>query len=155
MYEPDTILELKEQQPPDDETGEEFAYNRVRVVGQSPINHGVKSEEWVGASGQGVIIVPLSNHGSTLDEPYGKLTKLYNVVEVPVREAPVQAPVRVINSTSGSAGPTPEEVFAEKAPGTPSPDGKRGRTSPLPEVENETPRSPLDAKPKARAKRGA
>lgn len=147
MYEQDTILELKQQRDPDPETGEEFPYNRVRVVGPSPINHGVASAEWTGAAGAGVIITPLSNFGSTLDEPYGKLTALYEVAEVPVRETDATPKIRVVNSTSQSAGPTPEEVFAVKAPGKPpEPGQKRARTSPL----GDDPRpaanaSPLDA----------
>lgn len=156
MYEPDSILELKEQRDPDEETGEAFPYNRVRVVGPSPVNHGVRSAEWTGADGQGVIITPLSNFGSVLDEPYGKLRDLYTVVEIPVREGPVQAPVRVINSTTAAAGPTPEEVFAQEAPGVKR-DGDRAsaRKSPL---EDRRPApghdGPLD-KPKGRGRRGA
>jgi hypothetical protein len=132
MYEPDTILELKKPHPNDPETDEPFPYNRVKVVGPSPINHGIANAEWTGAGGAGVIITPLTNFGSTLDEPYGKLTALYDVVEVPVRETDVQPKIRVINSTSQSAGPTPEEVFAEKAPGKAPQEGqRRARTSPL------------------------
>lgn len=132
MYEIDTILELKNPQDPDDETGQEFPYNRVRVGGPSPINHGVHAGEWTGADGQGVILIPLASFGGNLDEPYGKVRALYNVVETPVHEAPSN-PLRVINATSAAAGPTPEEVFAEQAPGVASEDGKRGRTpvSPL------------------------
>jgi hypothetical protein len=54
----------------------------------------------------------------------------------------------VIHSTSQSAGPTPEEVFAEKAPGTPPEEGqKRGRTpfkSPLDDPRKPAKASPLD-----------
>lgn len=146
MYEPETILELKEQHEPDEETGEEFPYNRVRVIGASPINHGVSSAEWEGASGAGVIITPLSNFGATLDEPLGKLQALYTVVEVPDTIIDAVPQVRIIHSTSQSAGPTPEEVFAEQAPGVPPEEGqKRGRTpheSPL-----EDPRKPANASP--------
>lgn len=162
MYEPETVLALKnprtEGTPPvgTPQRGKEgerdyrpaspdyqpasedykpFPYDRVRVIGQSPINHGSTSEEWSGASAQGVIVEPLTEFGSTLDEPYGKLQTLYEVESLPVHEAPATVPVKVINSTSGSAGPTPEEVFEEKAPGEkPAPGQKRGRSK----------RSPLD-----------
>jgi hypothetical protein len=139
MYEPDTILTLKEQREPDPETEEEFAYNRVRVVNESPVAH--DRGDWQGADARGVIIVPLSNFGGTLDEPFGKLRELYDVESIPEHTAPVEQPVRVINQGTASAGPTPEEVFAAEAPGTPPEDGQtRGRTSPLGE-----PGGPADA----------
>lgn len=131
MYEPDTILSLKTQRDPDPETGEEFPYNEVRVVGVSPISHGGNSE-WSGTAAAGVIITPLTNFGSTLDEPFGKLQALYDVKEIPVREVDADPKIRVIHSTTASAGPTPEEVFAVEAPGTPpEPGQRRARTSPL------------------------
>jgi hypothetical protein len=129
MYEPDTVLTLKEQRPPDEETGEEFPYNKVKVIGASPINHAVGASEWTGTGGAGVIITPLTNFGATLDEPYGKLNALYDVTEIPVTEYEPAPKIRVINSTSQSAGPTPEEQFAIQAPGVAPEEGqKRGRT---------------------------
>lgn len=150
MYEPETILELKEQREPDEETGEEFPYNQVKVIGPSPINHGISSEEWVGADGAGVILSPITNFGTTLDEPLGKVQALYNVVSVPDHEVDADPKIRVINSTSGSAGPTPEEVFKAEAPGVPPEEGqKRGRTkmSPLEDPRPAPNASPLDYKP--------
>lgn len=131
MYEPGTILTLKEPREPED--GIEFPYNRVEVVGASPIDHGIRDASWVGAEGRGVIVKPLSGFGSTLDEPYGKLKSLYDVESIPEHTAPAEVPVKVINSSSGSAGPTPEEVFAEEAPGEKPKAGqhRRARTSPL------------------------
>lgn len=130
MYEPETVLTLKEPRSTEEKP---FPYDRVQVIGQSPINHGTIAEEWTGASGQGVIITPLTDFGSTLDEPYGKLQQMYEVESIPVREALAAVPVRVI--TPGTAGPTPEDTFAAEAPGVaPEPGQKRGRTA----------RSPLD-----------
>jgi len=151
MYEPNTILKLKEQRAdtevpakvdPDDPTRKRpkhkipFPYNKVRVVGQSPVDHGAgRGGSWDGVGATGVIIEPLTGHGSTLDEPYGKLQKLYEVESIPTSEVIIE-PVKIIRPTSGSAGPTPEEVFAVKAPGKPPEAGQaRGRTSPLGEVE--------------------
>lgn len=135
MYAPGTILKLREQHEPivlegKGEDGEDielpFPYNRVKVVNQSPINHGGQAAEWAGADGQGVIITPLEGHGSTIDEPYGKLTRLYEVESIPERI--LQAPqIQVIDSNSGDAGPTPEEVFAKAAEGQPK-SGERART---------------------------
>lgn len=130
MYEPGTILTLKDPRDPDPETEEPFPYNEVKVVGPSPVSWAATSE-WSGASAAGVLLMPITNFGSTLDEPYGKVMALYDVKEIPVQE--IEPPkVRVINSSSQSAGPTPEEVFAIKAPGKPPQEGqKRARTSPL------------------------
>lgn len=142
MYEQDTILVLKEQyqRPPDEETGEEFAYNRVRVVGPSPIDHGIANAEWEGPNGQGVIITPLTNFGATLDEPYGKLAALYDVEFVPETVIEVQPTIRVINSTSNSAGPTPEEQFAAEAPGVAPEEGQRRGRTPISPLEDPRPR---------------
>lgn len=133
MYAANTILTLKDQRPNDPETNEPFPYNVVKVVGPSPIDHGIREDSpWRGADAKGVIITPETNFGSTLDEPFGKLRQLYDVTTVPVVEAPVTPVIRVIDSATAEAGPTPEEVFAEQAPGTPPEEGqRRGRTSPL------------------------
>lgn len=128
---------MKTQREPDPETGEPFAYNTVEVINASPISAHTKGD-YMGADAVGVIVVGTSNFGATLDEPFGKLRELYEVVSIPVHEAPA-VPVRVINSTSAAAGPTPEEVFREKAPGVAPEEGQtRGRT----------PMSPLDDPPR-------
>lgn len=150
MYAPKTILALKEQRPPtkvpakkDPDSGRvrkahelPFPYNEVRVVGISPVGHD--------SGDPGIIISPLTGHGSTLDEPLSKLQKLYSVKEEPVEEIDV-SPVRVIRADTSQAGPSPEEVFAVEAPGKPAEPGQtRARTSPLGDVETEDPNaSPL------------
>lgn len=111
MYEPGTILALKEPKSTEDAV---FPYDTVRVVGQSPINHGASIGSWEGADGQGVIVQPNTEFGSTLDEPYGKLRALYNVESIP--EVVIEAPqIRVVSSASSQAGKTPEEAFEEVA----------------------------------------
>lgn len=152
MYAADTILVLKEQRDPDPETGEEFPYNRVRVVNQSPVSHGHKGE-WTGPEAQGVIIVPLSNFGSTLDEPFGKLKRIYDVEEIPELVPNVPGHIRVIQGGTAQAGPTPEEVFADKAPGVAREKGQRRVRRPLGEPGGPEANSPLDAKPKARTRK--
>lgn len=134
MYAPDTILTLKQPHEPDEETGEAFPYNRVRVIGRSPVSHADKGK-WTGADAEGVVIVPLTNFGATLDEPFGKLTTLYDVAELPVKEVVTEQRVRIIDSSTADAGPTPEEVFAVQAPGVPPEEGEiRARTKPLGEA---------------------
>lgn len=163
MYQPDTILALKEPRTKGTEGEkdyEPFAYDRVRVVGQSPINHGLASAEWSGPDGQGVIVQPITSFGSTLDEPIGKLRLLYEVESLPEENLiPREAKVRIIDASTSAAGQTPEEVFAEEAPGEKSKDGKRGRTplenSPLTVPEQEVPSaSPLGRVPQPEAGSG-
>lgn len=127
MYEPESILELKDPKfiDPDgrprpmsefkpknkDDEPTPFPYNRVKVIGQSPLVHTGARGDWEGAAAQGVIIQPLSDFAANLDEPLGKVQRLYNTVSIPETVIPAN-PVRVVHSTSGSAGPTPEEQFA-------------------------------------------
>lgn len=145
MYEPDTILSLKIPRDPDSETGEAFPYNTVRVIGRSVVSHAWE-EDWRGADSEGVMLTPESNFGSVIDEPFGKLRQLYDVSQRPVLEVVVPK-LRVIDSATAAAGPTPEEVFAEEAPGVEPEDGlPRGRTpieSPLETPEPPAPSSPL------------
>lgn len=159
MYEPGTILTLKEPRSTDEEP---FPYDRVRVIGVSPINHAAgAAAEWEGASGQGIIVQPETDFAATLDEPIGKLQSLYDVEFVPDNTI-VAEPVKVV--TPGTAGPSPEEVFAQLEKDNPPPPTRRDerraiRTgeepSPLDELVAEkpsTPDSPLD-KPKPGRKR--
>lgn len=137
MYVPDTILKLKKQKPAekikertDPDTGRvrkahsvPFPYNRVRVVGQSPVAHP--------ASEPGVIIEPLSYHGGTLDEPLSKIQRLYDVESEPSNEIIIE-PVKVIRLATNDVGPSPEDIFAKEGGGTPpEPGQQRARTSPL------------------------
>lgn len=113
MYRPGTILELKEPVAEDHDLA---PYNRVKVVGQSPLNHGQSAGEWVGAQATGVVITPEAGFGQTLDEPLGKLNALYSVEfepELPNLDRTVQ--VRQIEP-----GPSPEDQFRaiEEANGT-------------------------------------
>lgn len=147
MYKTGSVLVLKEPRDPspklDRETGEpvtrgpkgkekpvllEFPYNRVVVIGESPIN--TDRGGWSGPDAKGVIIQPLTDFAGNLDEPFGKLRSLYNVESIPENEAPAEIKVRQINSATNEAGPTPEEIFSEKAPGKPPAEGQiRARTA--------------------------
>lgn len=171
MYQPNTVLTLKEPRPNDEETDEVFPYNEVRVVGESPISYAGVGE-WSGTAAKGIIIEPTSNFGSNLDEPFGKLQALYDVKSLP---APQTVPVGPTTVPVSQPGPTPEEVIAGAAPGTPPEDGqKRARTrmSPLDDprpaasdgplgpapasavTTQSAPASPLD-KPKRRPRKAA
>jgi hypothetical protein len=144
---------LKTPREPDPETGEEFAYNTVEVINASPISAHTKGD-YMGPDAVGVIVVGTSNFGATLDEPFGKLREMYDVVSIPVHEAPAN-PVRVVNATSAAAGPTPEEVFQKEAPGKAPEEGQtRGRTplSPLDAPERPEKHGPLGPAPSRQKK---
>lgn len=147
MYESGTILTLKDQRPPDEETNEVFAYNEVEVIGPSPVTH-PGTAEWSGTASQGVIIKPIANFGGVIDEPLGKIQALYNVKSIPVKEVVMQPKIKVIDSATAAAGPTPEEVFAKEAPGVPPEEGQiRGRTSPLEDPRPKVSDGPLGPVP--------
>lgn len=146
---------MKVQREPDPETGEEFAYNTVEVINASPISAHTKGN-YTGPDAVGVIVVGTSNFGATLDEPFGLLRELYEVVSIPVHEAPAN-PVRVVNATSAAAGPTPEEVFQKEAPGKAPEEGQtRARTplSPLSVPERPEDHGPLGPAPSQDPKDG-
>lgn len=109
MYKPDTILRLKDPRTVDED--EPFAYDRVRVVGQSPVQHADISSEWVGGNGQGVIIEPLSGFGSNLDEPLGRLQELYEVESLPEAVVITGDQVKVVKPED--LPPSPEDIFAD------------------------------------------
>lgn len=123
MYTPETILVLKVPHPPDEETEQEFPYNRVKVIGPSPIDHGMRPEaQWSGANAQGVILLPMTSFGGNLDEPLGKVQALYDIESEPEAVYEVTQKIKIVNSATRQAGRTPEEVFAAEAPGKPASD---------------------------------
>jgi hypothetical protein len=159
MYATGTILELKEQREPerkiDPQTGEPafvkkrnretgelentktpamqvFPYNKVKVVGKSPVVH--EYSEWTGTDAEGVIIEPITEFAGNLDEPIGKIRLLYNVVHTP-EEKVYQPEIRVIEANTQQAGPTPEEIFAQEAPGEPPKAGQTRARTPFEDVK--------------------
>ena len=111
MYETGTILRLREPKSTDDTP---FAYDKIEVIGTSPLSHSSLTSSWAGAEAQGVLIKPLTEFGSTLDEPFGRLRELYEVELIPEKVIPVHQDIKVIDtSSSGSAGASPEEIFQD------------------------------------------
>jgi hypothetical protein len=163
MFKSGTILELKDPREPSQltdpytgqprfekkrnpRTGEEtelkdkpvmrpFPYNKVEVIGPSPIT--ADRGEWQGADAAGVIIRPLSDFAGNLDEPVGKLKQLYTVVSVPEDVVPVERTIKVIDAHTNQAGESPEEVFAREAPGAASGDGHKRARTPFEDVKPE------------------
>lgn len=158
MYQNDTVLTLKaprwrpvEDGEPGDwqtedyekfkkdpkVTGEEFEYNRVRVIGVSPVVHsGRDGGQWVGASGQGVIIEPLAGFASNVDYPLGFIQSKYDIESVPELADPRDTVYGLPREytrvdLSRSQSPTPEEVFAKEAPSTETPKPKADIADPL------------------------
>lgn len=159
MYAAGTILELKEQREPerkiDPQTGEPafvkkrnrdtgelentktpamqpFPWNKVQVLGKSPVVHDYS--DWTGADAEGVILQPLTEFAGNIDEPIGKVRMLYNVVSVP-EEKVYQPEVRVVQAATAQAGPTPEEVFATEAPGEAPKEGQTRARTPFADVK--------------------
>ncbi len=157
MYKPDTILALKNPRTEYDDdgevVGEAFPYDRIRVIGQSPVNHATMSTEWVGANGQGVIVEPLTEFGANLDEPFGRLQELYDVESLPEPAVFRGTEVEVVEPAD--LGPSPEQVFANEAEkeGKDSRRAKPRRFIPSPLVE--TPPDPAAEAEKERVKREA
>jgi hypothetical protein len=141
VYKPDTILALKEPRTEYDEdgavVGEAFPYDRVRVIGQSPVNHATIATEWTGANGQGVIVEPLTEFGANLDEPFGRLQELYVVESLP------------------EPGPSPEQVFADEAEKEGHDSRRARRFIPQASPLVETPPDPAVEAEKARLKKEA
>ena len=153
MYKPDTILKLKDPRGVNEE-GEAFPYDRVRVVGQSPVNHADITSEWVGANGQGVVLEPLTAFGANLDEPYGRVLELYDVESLPdVTVMRAEDQVKIVEP--GDLGPSPEEVFSNDAAaeGQDSRRAKPRRFIPSPLVD--TPPDPEQVAAEEKVKREA
>jgi len=120
------LLNEKPEDEPD--PGEEFPYNRVRVVGPSPIIHGEGSPhaDYAGGDAQGVIIQPLTGFDSNVDYPFGFIRSKYTVESLPEvadpRATVYGLPREYTRVDLDKTGlPSPEEVFAVKAPGKPAP----------------------------------
>lgn len=144
MYAPETILALKEPRSTDDKP---FAYDRVKVVNVSPIQHPIPAgAQWSGGDATGIIIQPLTSYEANLDEPFGKLRLLYDVESTPDPEVNVQPTVRRYDATTAAGGRTPEEVFEVEAPNENPEDKRRNRdplVSPLPDPRPKPGEGPL------------
>lgn len=131
MYDPGTILTLKEPRGTKDEP---FPYDRVKVIGASPVNHADASSEWAGNNGQGVLVTPLAGFGANLDEPFGRLRELYEVESIPERK--LAAPVGAIQAAEYDPK-TPEEIFENEQGGPERVKAPKKKPSPLVEAKTE------------------
>jgi len=110
MYEPGTILALKEPQSTEETT---YPYDRVKVVGQSPVQHATASGSvWAGADATGYIITPLEDFGPTVDKPFGQLQELYDIEAYPL-DPVTQEPITPENNPRNQ--PSPEQLLARAA----------------------------------------
>lgn len=115
MYETGTILERKEPLGTEEDPN---AYDRIQVLGASPVVHsGPSAAEWAGTPGAaGVLIQPAGDtFGSTVDKPFGELQQLYRVVHIPERTQIITPQVTRYDALSYAAGKSPEQAFAEAA----------------------------------------
>jgi hypothetical protein len=110
MYHTGTILKLREPQSTDEKP---YAYDRVKVVGQSPVQHVSDSGSlWAGADATGIIIQPLTEYAPTIDKPAGQLEELYYVESYPL-DPITQEPLTPENTSPYA--PTPEQVLRKAA----------------------------------------
>jgi hypothetical protein len=132
MYETGTILVLKDPQSTEEET---YPYDRVMVVGQSPVHHATASgSTFAGADAVGFIVRPLEEFAGTVDKPLGLLNELYEVESYPT-DPTTGEPLRPENNPRNL--PTPEQLLAHAAKDSPAPQTR----APLPSVQDDT-RSP-------------
>lgn len=132
MYEPGTVLTLREPQSTDDAP---YPYDRVVVVGQSPVQHATASNTaWAGPDATGWIIRPLDEHAATIDKPYGELEQMYEVESYPL-DPITQQP---ITPESTPRGPSPLQFLRRSEEGGERP----ARRAPLPSTQKDG-RSPV------------
>lgn len=131
MYEPGTILALKEPQSTDDFN---YPYDRVKVVGQSPVQHATASGSvWAGADATGYIITPLTDFAPTVDKPFGELSEQYEIESFPL-DPITQEPIRPENNPQNR--PSPEQLLARAAADSDEP--KRPPRQRTPHVQGDT-----------------
>lgn len=109
MYQPGTILRLREPQSTDDTP---YAYDLVEVVGQSPVQHATRGDSpWAGQDAIGWIIKPAGDgFAPTIDKPLGQLQELYEIDTWPTDE--LGEPLTPQNTPQNL--PSPEQVFAQQ-----------------------------------------
>jgi hypothetical protein len=133
MFEPGTILALKDPQSTEEET---YPYDRVLVVGQSPVHHATESgSAFAGADAQGYIIRPVEGFAGTVDKPVGLLNELYEIESYPT-DPTTGEPLRPENNPRNL--PTPEQLLRRAAEENPAPAKPRGH---LPSLQDDV-RSP-------------
>lgn len=145
MFTRNTILVLKEPKSTPEAV---FPYDRVRVLGPSPVTNSSLTGEWEGSDAALVIIEPVTQFEMNLQEPYGRLRRLYDVESEP--EAVDQnIRVEVIPANTRQAGLTPEEAFdAQREGGPPAP---RSAAESQRAAQNIDPLDALDTNDPARA----
>jgi hypothetical protein len=112
MFEPGTILRLREPQSTDDKP---YPYDLVKVIGQSPIQHSRPDADspFAGQDAVGYVITPAGDaFGPTLDKPYGELAEHYEIEAYPT-DPVTGEDIKPENNPRNV--PSPEQVFAKLA----------------------------------------
>lgn len=112
MFEPGTILALRDPQSTDDKP---YAYDRVFVVGQSPVQHtsADPNTPWAAQDAIGFILRPAGkSFGPVIDRPYGEINELYEVEEYPTNPVTGE-PLKPENNPQNR--PSPEQILAAAA----------------------------------------
>lgn len=107
-YKPGTILVRKE--PFEATEDQDFTpFNEIEIIGNSPVQTGVRQEEWGGQQGDQISIRPTS-FGPVVDRPAGELQRDYDIKSIP---APVKFTQQQVEIQE--PGPSPEEQFSAVA----------------------------------------
>lgn len=112
MFEPGTILALREPQSTEDKP---YAYDRVYVVGQSPVQHTSNDPDspWAQADAIGFLLRPAGDSfGPVIDRPYGEINEAYEVEEYPTNPTTGE-PITPENNPRNL--PSPEQIFAQES----------------------------------------
>lgn len=106
MYQPGTVLELREKQSTEDTS---YPYDRIKVLGVSPVSHAqTVPGQWQGIEATGVLIQPAGDgFGPNVDRPLGYLQENYEIVEIP----DINSLAAAGGVTQVQPGPSPEDVF--------------------------------------------
>lgn len=106
MFQSDTILVRREPLSTEENP---FPYDRIRVIGPSPVVYSASSG-WAGVQANGIVVEPLTSFAPNINEPLGKLQQDYTIEYEPPPLEFVSRPV-----VMQAQGKTPEEVFASAA----------------------------------------
>lgn len=111
MFESGTILALREPQSTKEEP---YPYDKVCVVGQSPVQHATAgTSAFAGQDAVGYILRPAGKEfGPVIDRPFGEINELYRIESYPTDPTTGQE-LKPENFPPGM--PSPEQVFSEAA----------------------------------------
>lgn len=152
MFEPGTILRLREPQSTDEKP---YPYDLVKVIGQSPIQHSRPDADspFAGQDAVGYVITPAGDaFGPTLDKPYGELADKYDIEAYPT-DPITGEDIKPENNPRNR--PSPEQVFAKLARENAAEAGERRLRAPALQADAKSPEQVLREAEQAEKKAAA